>query len=68
MSFTASFLSCELVVELVELVDVLVEEAFGVVDEVDVDDWVVTVVVIVSIRAGVCTVAISVVVLCAFMD
>jgi len=48
-SFTLSFLSCELVVELVELVDVVVEEPFCVVDPVDVDDWVVTVVVVISI-------------------
>jgi hypothetical protein len=63
-----SFLSCELVVELVELVEVLVEEPFCIVDTVDVDNWVVAVVVVISVIAGVCTVAISVVVLCTFMD
>ena len=61
MSFTASFLSDELVVELVELVDVVVEDPLCVVDSVDVDDWVVTVIVVISVIT-------SVVMLCAFMD
>ena len=51
-SFTLSFLSCELVVELVELVDVVVEEPLCVVDAVDVDDWVVTVIVVISVITG----------------
>jgi hypothetical protein len=52
MSFTVSFLSCELVVELVELIEVFVEEALCVVDPVDVDDWVIAVVVVISVIAG----------------
>jgi hypothetical protein len=66
--FTASFLSFEPVLELVELVDVFVEV---VVDPVDVDDVfavseVAVVVVVVGARS--CTVTDSVTVVCAFMD
>jgi hypothetical protein len=64
-SFT--LLSCEFVVEFTELVDVFVKVLLCVVDPVDVDDWVVTVVFIKSIT-GVCTVAVSIVAVCAFMD